>query len=88
MLREVRLRQEYADEFPDVVPGRWYTAAMLAGLVKGHRLVEEGLDIELPDRLLDPERFEFRGGGPRHGGWLGTRTRRVDRLKERNRQTA
>ncbi|HMU61214.1 MAG TPA: hypothetical protein PKA66_05480 [Gemmatimonadales bacterium] len=88
MLREVRLRQEYADEFPDVVPGRWYTAAMLAGLVKGHRLVEEGLDIELPDRLLDPERFEFRGGGPRHGGWLGARTRRVDRLKERNRQPA
>lgn len=88
MLREVRLKQEYASEYDDVVPGRWYTAAMLAGLIKGHRLLTEGLDIELPERLLDPERFEFRGGAPRKGAWLGTRTRRVDRLQERKLQTA
>lgn len=87
MRREVRLRKEFASEYPDVDPERWYTAAMLAGLIKGHRLIEEGLDVELPERLLDPERFEFRGGGPRQGGWLGARTRRVDRLRERKLQT-
>ena len=83
MLREVQLLPEFADEYPELTPGRWYTAAAVAGHVKAVRLVDEGADVRLPERLLDPARFHFRGGSPRHGIWVGTRTRRVDRLAMR-----
>lgn len=80
MRREVQLLPEHADAYPELVPGRWYTAAAVAGHVKAMRLVDEGADAALPDRLLDPAQFRFRGGSARHGAWVGARTRRVDRL--------
>ncbi|HEY7682285.1 MAG TPA: hypothetical protein VH879_06550 [Gemmatimonadales bacterium] len=79
MLREVQLNPAFAEEYPSLVPGRWYTAAAVAGLVKGTRIVREGADARLPDRILPPAHFEFRGGGPRRGSWLGLRSRRLDR---------
>jgi hypothetical protein len=79
MLREVRVKAASADEYPTLVPGRWYTAAAIAGLVKGTRIVQDGRDVKLNDRVLPPAHFEFRGGSPRRGSWLGLRTRRLDR---------
>ena len=80
MRREVQLLPEFADHYPDLVPGRWYTAAAVAGHVKAVRLVREGVDVALPGRLLDPAHFRFRGGSVRQGPWVGLRTRRVDRM--------
>jgi hypothetical protein len=79
MRREVQLKAAVVHLYPTLVPGQWYTAAAVAGLVKGTRIVSEGLRLEFSERILDPEHFEFRGGGPRRGGWMGLRTRRLDR---------
>lgn len=79
MPREVQVRPAFAALYPGLSPERWYTAAAAAGRVKGIRLVTEGLDIQFRHRILDPDHFVFRGGAPRHGSWVGLRTRRLDR---------
>lgn len=79
MRREVQLRPAFASHYPALEPGRWYTAAAVAGLVKGTLILELGPDAEFTDRVLPATHFVFRGGSPRHGSWLGQRTRRVDR---------
>ena len=79
MRREVRVKPEVASAYPALDPTHWYTAAAVAGLVKGTRIVREGTEIQFLDRILDPEQFEFRGGGPRRGSWAGMHTRRLDR---------
>ncbi len=79
MRREVRLKPAFADLYPSLTAGRWYTAAAIAGLVKGSRIVHEGTDVRLTDRVLTAMHFEFRGGGARWGSWAGMRTRRLDR---------
>jgi hypothetical protein len=79
MLREVQLKSAFAEAYPAITPGRWYTAAAVAGLVKGTRIVREGPDAQFTERILQPSHFEFRGGGPRHGSWAGLHTRRLDR---------
>ncbi len=79
MYREVLLKPEFAGQYPTLSPGRWYTAAAVAGLVKGTRILAEGVDVQFAERILDPAHFEFRGGDPRHGNWLGLRTRHLDR---------
>jgi len=79
MRREVRVKAEFADLYPSLQFDHWYTAAAVAGLVKGTRIVREGPDIQFPERLLQPAHFDFRGGIPRRGSWAGLHTRRVDR---------
>ena len=79
MLRQARLKPAHTDQFPTVDPSRWYTAAALAGMVKGTLIVREGAEATLPDRVLEPAYFEFRGGSRRRGSWSGLRTRRDDR---------
>jgi hypothetical protein len=79
MLREVQLKPAFAEDYPTLVPGRWYTAAAVAGLVKGTRILREGCTTHFADRILQPAHFEFRGGTPRRGSWSGLRTRRLDR---------
>lgn len=79
MRREVQLKQEFAQLYPALTPGRWYTAAAVDGLVRGTRIVTEGDDVIFAERILDDEHFEFRGGSPRRGSWVGLRTRHLDR---------
>jgi hypothetical protein len=79
MRREVQLKPEFAHYYPALQPGRWYTAAAITGLVKGNRLVTEGLDLEFAGRILQEDHFEFRGGSARYGNWMGLRTRWQDR---------
>jgi len=79
MLREVQLKSAFAENYPTLVPGRWYTAAAIAGLVKGTRIIHEGRDVQFTSRILQSAHFEFRGGDPRHGSWMGLHTRRLDR---------
>lgn len=79
MRREVQLKPAFAELYPSLSAGRWYTAAAIAGLVKGFRIVHEGAEVRLTDRVLNAAHFEFRGGCPRWGSWAGMRTRRLDR---------
>ena len=61
MIREARLRPEYADRYPGLEPGVWFTAATLAEHID-RRLAREEMDRDLGPRVLSPEHFEFRGG--------------------------
>jgi hypothetical protein len=73
--REVRLRPEFAAEYPDMPPDVWMPATELAS-----RLVERARARRKEGRhtrTFDPTHFEFRGGdGPSR--WPGHRTRRTD----------
>jgi hypothetical protein len=61
-VREARLRPEYADLYPGIDPGVWFTAATLAEHLD-HRRARD-LDGQPPSspRPLEGEHFEFRGG--------------------------
>jgi hypothetical protein len=62
ILREARLRPEFAGRYVGIEPGVWFSAAGLAERLIT-RLLREGVsDDELPQRVLDPTHFEFRGG--------------------------
>jgi hypothetical protein len=60
--REARLRRDFADRYPDVEPEVWISAAALAERLLTRMLREGVSDEQLPDRVLDPDHFEFRGG--------------------------
>lgn len=62
VVREARLRPEFADKYVGIQSGVWFSAAGLAEKLIT-RLLREGVsDEELPQRVLDPTHFEFRGG--------------------------
>jgi hypothetical protein len=79
MYREVQLKAEFAELYPTLESGRWYTAAAVAGLLKATRIIREGDRVQITDRIVLPAHFEFRGGCPRFGSWVGKHTRRIDR---------
>jgi hypothetical protein len=89
MLRQVRLKAAYADRYPSLDPGVWCTAAAAAGFVKGTTIVRDGPQVEIRDRVLPSQHFEFRGGVDHRGSWVGMHTRCIDRKfppdKERHR---
>ena len=61
-VREARLRAEFAHKYAGIEPDVWFSAAGLAEMLIT-RLLREGVsDEELPQRVLDPTHFEFRGG--------------------------
>ncbi len=63
-VREAMLRPEFAGEYVGIEAGVWFSAAGLAERLIT-RLLREGVsDEELPQRVLDPSHFEFRGGEP------------------------
>lgn len=79
MLREARLKPESAEYYPTLSPDRWYTAAAVAGLATGARIIRDGPSTTVVERILQSDQFEFRGGSPRSGSWAGMRTRHQDR---------
>lgn len=62
-VREARLRPEYADRYPGVDPGVWYTAATLAEHLLARFIRQDLAQRTLPPRIMDAEHFEFRGTG-------------------------
>ena len=61
-VREARLRPQFADMYSGIEPDTWFSAAGLAELLIT-RLLRDGISgEELPQRVLDPAHFEFRGG--------------------------
>jgi hypothetical protein len=65
MLREARLRPEYAHLYPMLEPGAWLSAAITAEKVAAVRLQQLADTYVLHDRVLIDAHFEFRGGTPR-----------------------
>ena len=59
--REARLRPEFADRYPGVDPDVWYIAATLAEHLLARFLREGEAGRSAPERIMDPEHFEFRG---------------------------
>ncbi|HYC32219.1 MAG TPA: hypothetical protein VEB59_08015 [Gemmatimonadales bacterium] len=71
--REARLRSEHAASYPGVRAGVWEPAAVLVDRIVAARLLRGG-PLEIRERVLSDEHFEFRGGtGP------SVRPRREDR---------
>lgn len=65
MLREARLRPEYAHLYPMLSPGAWLPATEMAAKVAATRLLQLADTYVLHDRVLTDAHFEFRGGTPR-----------------------
>jgi hypothetical protein len=61
-VREARLRPDYADQYPGIEPGVWFTAATLAEHLELRQAREGELVPPGGPRPLSPEHFEFRGG--------------------------
>lgn len=61
-VREARLRPEFAGKYVGIEPSIWFSAAGLAEQLITKLLREGVSDEELPQRVLDPSHFEFRGG--------------------------
>jgi hypothetical protein len=66
MVREARVRPEYAHLYPMLDPGSWGPAAAIAEKVAATRLLQLADTYVLHDRVLTDAHFEFRGGTPRH----------------------
>jgi hypothetical protein len=65
MLREARLRPEFAHLYPMLAPDTWAPAADIAEKVAAIRLLQLADTYVLHDRVLTDAHFEFRGGTPR-----------------------
>jgi hypothetical protein len=65
MLREARVRPEYAHLYPMLQVGAWETAAVIADKVAAIRIQQLADAYVLHDRVLPDAHFEFRGGTPR-----------------------
>lgn len=65
MLREARVRPEFAHLYPMLVVGAWRPAAEIAAQVAATRLLQLSDTYVFHDRVLTDAHFEFRGGTPR-----------------------
>lgn len=68
-VREGRLRPRYASLYPDLTPGVWLPACVLAEFVLERGLYQRRTGSAARDRLLDESHFEFRGGPPPMPDW-------------------
>jgi hypothetical protein len=61
--REARLKPEFAELYPGIRPGNWYSAAWLSAR-QFARTQCDGMASSIA-QVLDEHHFEFRGGRPR-----------------------
>ena len=66
LVREACLKPQFAELYPTVTPSVWRPAAVLAREVF-LAVLAAGPHLRLPERVLNEEHFEFRGGRPRAG---------------------
>ena len=67
-IREARLRPEFAEHYPGLEAGIWYTAATLAEHLLGRFIRGDAADRPQAQRILGDRHFEFRGPGGIRGG--------------------
>jgi hypothetical protein len=71
-MREARLRQEYADLYPDLTPSLWIPASVLSEFVLERGLYQRRTGSPSSTRILTEAHFEFRGGNGRdEQPWTG-----------------
>ncbi len=80
MIREARLRPQYASLYPALEPGRWQPATAIGRQLLLWHLTAPALPEG--ERLMNEEHFEFRGGTRREPAQSGARTRSLD-LRDR-----
>jgi hypothetical protein len=61
-VREVRVRREYADLYPELAVGEWVPARRFAEVMVQRARTARSLSVNR--RTLDQRHFEFRGGSP------------------------
>ncbi|MFN0177801.1 MAG: hypothetical protein ACKVZ0_03310 [Gemmatimonadales bacterium] len=61
VIREARLRLEYAHLYPELPAGQWMPASQIGATILLAQLRSERAP-SLGERLLDESHFEFRGG--------------------------
>jgi hypothetical protein len=79
--REARLLPAAAHLYPGITPGVWIQAASMSDIVWAHRLQRREGGVRLSGRVLDPEHFEFRHGGPQPADAATLRRRETDQLR-------
>lgn len=73
-MREARLRPEFANIYPELVPGQWESAARIARVILARYLVQQMTETPTSDRALNEAHFEFRGGAEPDRASLRERT--------------
>lgn len=76
LIREARLRPEYAALYPGLQAGVWMPATAIGQQLLLWHLTAPATPAG--ERLMAEEHFEFRGGQPRLDGWVNTRNRMAD----------
>ena len=71
--REARLKPEFAEIYPGLEAGIWYSAGRVAEYFLSRPDAIPSATTELTSRVLDERHFEFRGG-PSTGGDRPRRT--------------
>jgi hypothetical protein len=64
LVREACLKPQFAELYPTITPNVWQPAAKLAREVF-LSVLAAGPHLRLPERVLNEEHFEFRGGRSR-----------------------
>lgn len=72
IIREVRLKSEFAALYPPLTPGAWEPAAEVGARMLLWQVQQRGT-AALGMRLLEEEHFDFRGGWTRGATELRTR---------------
>jgi hypothetical protein len=67
-VREARLRPQYTHLYPCIPAGTWLPATSIAERLLRFIVSAMGPELRLPDRILNEEHFEFRGGLALAGG--------------------
>lgn len=80
-MREARLRPEFANLYPTLIPGQWEPAARIAEVVLARLLLLEISEAPIQDRVLNEEHFEFRGDVPERSRRGSSDSRTEDRGK-------
>ena len=75
IIREVRLKREFAPLYPPLTPGVWEPAAEVGARMLLWQVQQQGT-AALGTRLLSEDHFDFRGGWER--GMTPLRTRATD----------
>jgi hypothetical protein len=78
-MRKARLRPEYAQLYPEVLPDVWLGAAGVAvRVVRQQERAASKSGTPGSGRRLSSTHFQFTGGRKRRAGWSGPSSRRGD----------
>jgi hypothetical protein len=77
-MRKALVKPEFAELYPEAIPGMWQSAAVLALRVAARLRLASGAELRMPVRTLLGAHFIFRGGRRRRSEWMGRGSRAGD----------